>query len=282
MVLMLLAACGQNDDQEQTSPVSEEVAQEAPVTAVETIAATRTQQPAPAATSTQTETQSQPEPVPTEVAEEPTSTRIPAEATATEAPVEANPEPIDVTYFTPAQAEGPYYTISKPDDRDNDLTRLEGASGQPEGEVIEFGGRVYDANGMPFSGVVVEIWQTDASGVYLHPGDPGTDQRDRNFQFYGESITANDGSYHFRTILPGHYEPRPRHIHVKFKLEGKELLTTQFYFEGDSELADESMFNQTQGDGIHLIITLIEGQDSSGEPVLLGERDVILNVELSS
>lgn len=283
MVLILFAACSQNGVQEQAPSILEEVEGGTMVSEAEMIPATRTQQPAPTAIATenQTEVLSQPEPAPTDAAEGSSSTKIPAAATATEVPVAANPVPIEVTYFTPAQGEGPYYTVDKPDDRDNDLTHLEGASGRPEGEVIEFGGKVYDANGMPASGVVVEIWQTDANGVYLHPGDPGTSQRDRNFQFYGESITANDGSYSFRTILPGHYEPRPRHIHVKFKLEGNELLTTQFYFESDPELVDEPMFNQTQGDGIHLIISLVEGQDSSGNPILVGERDVILNVELS-
>jgi protocatechuate 3,4-dioxygenase beta subunit len=134
---------------------------------------------------------------------------------------------------------------------------------------------------VPVSGVVIEIWQTDDSGVYLHPDDPGTEQRDRNFQFYGESISTTDGRYGFRTLLPGHYEPRPRHIHIKVRFEGNELLTTQFYFEGDPELAGEAMFNQTGGDGQHLIINLTEGQDTSGNPILIGQRDIILNVDLS-
>jgi protocatechuate 3,4-dioxygenase beta subunit len=188
--------------------------------------------------------------------------------------------PIEVTYITPGQGEGPYYPLEKLDDRDNDLTVLDGAAGAPAGEVIEFTGKVYDAAGMPVPGAVVEIWQTDESGVYLHPGDPGTEQRDRNFQFYGEEITAADGSYSFRTILPGHYEPRPRHIHVKVRLEDNELLTTQFYFEGDPELANEAMFNQAGGEGVRLIISLTEGQDANGNPIFIGRRDIILNVDL--
>lgn len=188
--------------------------------------------------------------------------------------------PIEVTYFTPAQGEGPYYPVDKPDDQDNDLTNLAGADGEPAGQVIEFGGVVYDSAGVPTPGIVVEIWQTDDNGVYLHPNDPGTEQRDRNFQFYGEAVTNSDGRYSFRTILPGHYEPRPRHIHVKVKYEGQELLTTQFYFAGDPELADEAMFNQVEGDGVHLIISLAEGQDTNGNPILVGLRDIILNVDL--
>jgi len=217
-----------------------------------------------------------------EALQEPSNTAPAPTAMATSAPTEVTPSPIEVTYFTPAQGEGPYYTVDKPNDKDNDLTVLEGATGVPAGEVVEFGGKVYDAKGLPIPGVVVEIWQTDSNGVYLHPNDPGTDQRDRNFQFYGESVSAADGSYHFRTILPGQYEPRPRHIHVKVKLEGNELLTTQFYFEGDPELANETMFNQAGSDGVHLIVGLVEGQDTSGNPILVGQRDIILNVGFSS
>jgi protocatechuate 3,4-dioxygenase beta subunit len=194
-------------------------------------------------------------------------------------PTEPAPAPIEVTYFTPAQGEGPYYTVDKPEDRDNDLTVLAGAAGAPGGQVVEFTGHVYDARGVPVSGVVIEIWQTDDNGVYLHPNDPGTEGRDRNFQFYGESIATAGGRYGFRTLLPGHYEPRPRHIHVKVRLEGSELLTTQFYFEGDPELAGEAMFNQAGGDGQHLIISLEEGQDANGNPILIGQRDIILNIE---
>jgi protocatechuate 3,4-dioxygenase beta subunit len=210
------------------------------------------------------------------------STAAPTVGTIAVEPADSASVPIEVTYFTPAQGEGPYYTVHKPEDRDNDLTVLQGAPGIPEGEIIEFTGKVYDVGGMPVSGATIEIWQTDKNGVYLHPNDPGTEQRDRNFQFYGEAVSINDGSYGFRTILPGHYEPRPRHIHVKVKFEGKELLTTQFYFEGDAELANEAMFNQTEGDGVHLIISLTEEQDTNGNSILIGQRDIVLSVDLSS
>lgn len=176
-------------------------------------------------------------------------------------------EAIDVTYFTAAQQEGPYYTVDKPTDRDNDLTVLAGASGTPLGEVIVFGGTVYDANGRPVPGLIIEIWQTDNSGAYNHPNDPATDSRDRNFQFYGEAMTDENGRYNFRTILPGQYEPRPRHIHVKIKQDGRELLTTQFYFTSDPDAA---------GIDPSLMIDLVSSTDDAGNAILVGERDVVL------
>lgn len=193
------------------------------------------------------------------------------EATPTMEPAETAVsaiEPIAVTYFTPAQQEGPYYPVTKLEDRDNDLVAVAGATGVPNGQILAFDGTVYDADGMPLEGITLEIWQTDAAGVYLHPGDPDTDSRDPNFQFYGEAVTDATGHYSFRTIFPGQYEPRPRHIHVKVKLDGQELLTTQFYFAGEINL---------QGDDAAMLITTKPAQDEAGNEILVGQRDIILN-----
>ena len=213
-------------------------------------------------------------PAPNTAVPEPTAVAAPTVEVATvEVPAEETAVPaveaIDVTYFTPAQQEGPYYTVNKPEDRDNDLVDFAGASGVPNGQILEFGGKVYDANGLPVVGLTVEIWQTDENGVYLHPGDPDTASRDPNFQFYGEALTDAAGSYSFRTILPGQYEPRPPHIHFKVKLDGQELLTSQFYFAGTGEDAA-------------LLITAVAAQDAGGNAILIGERDIILSNSVST
>ena len=196
------------------------------------------------------------------------TTAVIAEEVAPIEPIETAVSPIAVTYFTPAQQEGPYYPVTKLDDRDNDLFELAGAEGVPNGQILAFDGTVYDANGMPLEGFTIEIWQTDAAGVYLHPGDPDTDSRDPNFQFYGEAVTDATGHYSFRTLFPGQYEPRPRHIHVKVKLDGQELLTTQFYFAGEIDL---------QGDDAAMLIATEPAQDEAGNEILVGQRDIILN-----
>lgn len=104
-----------------------------------------------------------------------------------------------------------------------------------DGEVLVFGGRVLDQLGRPVQNTSVEIWQTDGRGVYQHPGDSKTNQRDKGFQFFGTSVTDSSGNYMFRTIVPGQYEPRPRHIHVKIRRSGKVILTSQIYFSVDGE-----------------------------------------------
>ncbi len=181
----------------------------------------------------------------------------------------------EVTYFTPAQTEGPYYPVTKPADRDSDLVAVQGASGLPAGEIVEFGGTLFDAGGMPVAGAVIEIWQTDSNGIYAHPNARRTAQRDANFQFYGESVTAEDGTYRFRTILPGQYAPRPRHIHVKIKRNGRTLLTTQFYFADDPRKATDSIFARTAGNAA-LIVELAEHTAADGSPVLYGTRNMVL------
>ena len=185
--------------------------------------------------------------------------------------------PIEVTYFTPSQSEGPFYPVQKPQDRDSDLLVLGGARGRPAGSVLEFGGSLYDAAGMPVPAAVIEIWQTDDNGIYLHPGDRGQARRDVNFQSYGESVTAEDGSYSFRTIMPGVYSTRPRHIHVKVRLEGRELLTTQFYFDNDAEMATDRVV-ASAGDALQaLIMEVTEGVDVEGNAILIGRRDIVLS-----
>jgi protocatechuate 3,4-dioxygenase beta subunit len=131
---------------------------------------------------------------------------------------------------TPAQTEGPFYPVALPRDSDYDLLRngkLRYARGQP----AWVDGSVSDLAGKPLAGAQVEIWQCDEAGHYHHPGDGG--RADPAFQGFGRVTAAADGSYRFRTIRPVPYGGRTPHIHVKVKLGGRELLTTQLYVEGD-------------------------------------------------
>lgn len=133
---------------------------------------------------------------------------------------------------TPRQTEGPFYPDKMPLDTDNDLLVLNDAITPAVGEVTYLSGRILDAKGNPLRNAVVEIWQVDNHGAYLHSGTDNADKRDKNFQGFGRFLTGSTGDYTFRTIKPIPYPGRTPHIHFKVKRGSKELLTTQCYVKG--------------------------------------------------
>jgi protocatechuate 3,4-dioxygenase beta subunit len=135
---------------------------------------------------------------------------------------------------TPAQTEGPFYPNKLPLDTDNDLLIINDSITPAVGEITHLTGKVLDARGNPIKNALVEIWQCDAKGVYIHTADSDKkkQQRDANFQGFGRFLTGSSGEYYFRTIKPVPYPMRTPHIHFKIKKGGKELLTTQCYVKG--------------------------------------------------
>ncbi len=131
---------------------------------------------------------------------------------------------------TPRQTEGPFYPVSLPQDADADLLR-NGNANYTHGQPAWVEGVVSDLQGKPVAGAQVEIWQCDHRGHYHHPGDGS--RADPSFQGFGRVTVGSDGRYRFRTIRPVPYSGRTPHIHVKVRLERRELLTTQLYVEGD-------------------------------------------------
>lgn len=134
---------------------------------------------------------------------------------------------------TPAQTEGPFYPNKLPLDTDNDLLIINDTITPAVGEVTHLTGRILDAKGDPIRNALVEIWQVDHNGAYIHTQDPHHAQHDSNFQGYGRFLTGSTGEYYFRTIKPVPYTGRTSHIHYKIRKGGKELLTTQCYVKGD-------------------------------------------------
>jgi protocatechuate 3,4-dioxygenase, beta subunit len=135
---------------------------------------------------------------------------------------------------TPAQTEGPFYPNKLPLDTDNDLIVVNDGITPAVGSITHLTGKILDAKGNPIKNALVEIWQCDANGVYLHTGDSDQkkDQQDKNFQGFGRFLTNANGEYYFRTIKPVPYPGRSPHIHYKIKKGGKHLLTTQCYIKG--------------------------------------------------
>jgi protocatechuate 3,4-dioxygenase beta subunit len=136
-------------------------------------------------------------------------------------------------------------------EEDADLTTNAGTGKPATGERIIVTGRVYDENANPVPGVIMEIWQANACGRYVHwretafpaPLDP-------NFLGVGQCVTNEDGEYRFLTIKPGPYpwgnHPnawRPAHIHIS--ILGPSLgsrLVTQMYFQDDPLFAFDPIY----------------------------------------
>jgi protocatechuate 3,4-dioxygenase, beta subunit len=135
---------------------------------------------------------------------------------------------------TPPQTEGPFYPDHLPLDKDNDLIVVSNDTTPAVGAVTHLSGRVLDAKGEPIRNAVVEIWQVDNNGIYLHSQCPGREKLDKHFQGYGRFETASTGEYRFRTIKPVPYPGRSPHIHFKVRKGEKELITTQCYIKGEA------------------------------------------------
>jgi len=134
---------------------------------------------------------------------------------------------------TPAQTEGPFYPDHLPLDTDNDLIIVNDKLTPAVGEITHLSGRILDAKGSPLRDAVIEIWQVDNNGAYLHTQSGNAEKRDGNFQGFGRFLTSNSGEYYFRTIKPVPYPGRSPHIHFAIKVKGKEKFVTQCYIKGD-------------------------------------------------
>jgi protocatechuate 3,4-dioxygenase beta subunit len=133
---------------------------------------------------------------------------------------------------TPKQTEGPFYPDKLPLDTDNDLIRINEETTPAVGTIAHVTGRILSPTGEPIRNALVEIWQCDNSGAYLHSGTSNKDKQDAHFQGFGRFLTNAKGEYYFRTIKPVPYPGRTPHIHYKVKKAGKELLCTQLYIKG--------------------------------------------------
>src|SRR5262245_10657213 len=136
---------------------------------------------------------------------------------------------------TPRLTEGPFYPDRLPLDTDNDLVIVNNSITPAVGQITHLTGRVLDPSGSPIKDALVEIWQVDNNGVYLHSADSSRRQRDANFQGFGRFTTGAKGEYRFRTIKPVPYTGRTPHIHVKVKKGNRELLTTQIFVNGNPQ-----------------------------------------------
>ena len=144
---------------------------------------------------------------------------------------------------TPRQTEGPFYPDKLPLDTDNDLLVINDSLTPAVGDITWLSGRILDSHGEPVRNALVEIWQCDNNGAYIHSQSGNRQKRDANFQGFGRFLTGSTGEYQFRTIKPVPYPGRTPHIHFAIKMKGRKELITQCYIEGHA---------QNERDGIYM------------------------------
>jgi protocatechuate 3,4-dioxygenase beta subunit len=178
---------------------------------------------------------------------------------------------------TPAQTEGPFYPDKMPLDTDNDLLIINDGITPAVGEITHLGGKILDARGDPIRNAVVEIWQVDHHGAYLHTGSSNRDRKDANFQGFGRFLTGSTGEYYFRTIKPVPYPGRTPHIHFAIKMKGQEKFTTQCYVKGEPQNERDGIYRSVRDPKARDAIT-VDFQPLEGSRIgeLSARFDVVL------
>jgi protocatechuate 3,4-dioxygenase beta subunit len=155
-----------------------------------------------------------------------TSGHTSAEARAEAGELQATPACDDGDEATPEQTEGPFYTPDTP--RRSNLA-IAGVSGAP----LLLTGDVVDTRCRPIRGALLDFWQADARGQYDNQG----------YRLRGHQFADTRGRFGLRTIVPGLYPGRTRHIHVKVQRPHGRVLTTQLYFPGEPRNRNDSIFD---------------------------------------
>jgi protocatechuate 3,4-dioxygenase beta subunit len=148
-------------------------------------------------------------------------------------------KPLILMPHTLSELTGPVYGHNAIEENDNDLTKQ--GKGEPLGERIIVHGYVFDEDKRPIADSLVEIWQANACGRYVHLVDQHPAPLDPNFTGAGRTVTDDKGYYKFITVKPGAYPWgnhrnawRPNHIHFSvFGNSSLSRLVTQMYFPGD-------------------------------------------------
>ena len=159
-------------------------------------------------------------------------------------------------------------------------------AGEPIGERITVSGRMVDGDGRPVAGQLIEVWQANAAGRYIHKNEQHPAPLDPNFVGVGRCLTGEDGSYWFRTVKPGPYPWgnhrnawRPAHIHFSvFGSAFTQRLVTQMYFPCDPLFALDPIYQAITDDKAREALVAAYDHDLTVPDVSLGYRwDIVLD-----
>jgi protocatechuate 3,4-dioxygenase, beta subunit len=191
-------------------------------------------------------------------------------------------KPLVVVPRTLTETTGPVFGHDAVSAGDADLTRAHAR--EPLGERIVVAGRVLDEDGRPVPNALVEIWQANAAGRYVHLNDQHPAPLDSNFTGAGRAVTDADGRYRFVSVKPGAYPWRNHHnawrpAHIHFSLFGAGLLSrlvTQMYFPGDPLFPFDPIFNGVPEGARERLISRFDLSSTEPEWALGYAFDIVL------
>lgn len=181
---------------------------------------------------------------------------------------------------TATTTDGPYYPDELPLDTDNDLLIINDRITPAVGEIAHLTGRLLGKSGAPIRNALIEIWQTDVHGSYIHTGGRA-EEIDANFQGYGRFLTDVEGRYYFRTIKPVSYtlqgQFRAPHIHVAVSKAGQRLMATQAMVAGHEDNDDDLIVERIRDPAAleSLMVEYVPLPDSTLDEVT-GNFDIVL------
>jgi protocatechuate 3,4-dioxygenase beta subunit len=134
------------------------------------------------------------------------------------------------------------------------------AAGDP-GLPLSLSGQVLNSRGEVLRDAIIEVWQTNHSGLYDVDG----------YRYRGKLRVDASGQYKFETVVPGHYPDRSRvcqHVHYLVIAPGHKTLVTQLYFATDPVFEGDPQKNFTRD-------PLIETPELIRPVLLTGEPEAI-------
>ncbi|HEY7813763.1 MAG TPA: protocatechuate 3,4-dioxygenase subunit beta [Nakamurella sp.] len=182
-----------------------------------------------------------------------------------------------------ADRTGPAFGEGTVEAAEADLTRQH--DGEPLGERVVVSGRVLDRTGKSIQNTLVEIWQANAAGRYIHHVDQHPAPLDPNFTGAGRCMTDDDGGYRFVTVKPGAYPWKNHHnawrpAHIHFSLFGRaftDRLVTQMYFPGDPLFDADPIFQSVRDPAAQRRLISTFDWDTTSPEWALGFRfDIVL------
>jgi protocatechuate 3,4-dioxygenase alpha subunit len=207
----------------------------------------------------------------------------------------------DIFGQTPWQTVGPFFHYSLPWLGGADLTGQSGLGARPElfpqehnllnrsiprgtvaAQAIEVAGYVRDGDGRPIPDAMLEIWQANAAGRYVGPGDARSDMAlDQNFTGFGRAATSDEGLYRFRTIRPGPV-PGPHNTmqapHIAVGVFGRGLLkrlVTRLYFSDATENAADPILMLVPADRRKTLVAKKIGALWQFDIILQGQDETV-------